>query len=66
MNSLRIRIRCDRDQAINGNFLENMPFVPVVGDYIKVGGDWKKVVKREIELNNMGWDATSTVELTLT
>jgi len=58
-------VHCKTDSGIDGRNLENMPFVPAVGDDIKIGGDWKKVVKREIELNNMSWDDSCNVEITV-
>ena len=64
-NSIKIKIDCSIDTGIHGKYLDNMPFVPVVGDRIKVGGAWKEVVKRAIELNNLGWDGTSSVEITV-
>lgn len=62
---LNIKVNCPKDSGIHGRTLDNMPFVPAVGDDIKIGGDWKKVVTRKIELNNLGWDATSRVEITV-
>jgi hypothetical protein len=61
-----ITVSCQTDPGIDGKIIEDMPFIPVVGDEIKIGGDWKRVVKRTIELNNMGWDGSSIIEITVT
>lgn len=65
MNEIRIKVRCQSDKGIDGKELTDMPFLPSIGDEIKIGGDWKRIVGRAVELNNTGWDATSSVEITV-
>ena len=62
---IKIQIRCETDAGIDGKHIEGLPVIPVVGDFIKIGGDWKKVVERSFELNNMSYDGSSIFEITV-
>ena len=61
----RVLVHCPTDKGVDGQTLENMPFVPSVNAQITIGGSLKTVTAQSIELNNWGWDASSSVSITV-